>query len=94
MTIADDDLIGPFEMIDALEAVIKDSNPEKRAALRDTIEAWAIGAMANDFFWATSSQAPALLRDLMMAIDVAASGEGKPKSRVIHLASRKPEGSA
>jgi hypothetical protein len=38
--VTDGELIGHYEMIDALEAVIKDSSPEKRAALRDAIEAW------------------------------------------------------
>jgi hypothetical protein len=51
--------MGHYEIIDALEAVIKDSTPEKRAALRDVIEAW-----------------------------------GKARSRAVHLASRKPAGSA
>ena len=61
MTEADTDgeLIGHYEMIDAMESVIKDSSPEKRAALRDIIEAW-----------------------------------GKARSRAVHLACRKPEGSA
>jgi hypothetical protein len=61
MTEADTDseLMGHYEIIDALEAVSKDSTPEKRAALRDVIEAW-----------------------------------GKARSRAVHLASRKPAGSA
>jgi len=87
-------MIGHYEMIDALEAAIKASTPEKRAALRDTIDAWSSGPMADDFFWATSPRAPALLHTLMIAVDLAANDDEDKKSRVVHLRSRRPEGSA
>ena len=90
-TETDDELIGHYEMIDALDAVIKASTPEKRAALRNTIDAWSTGTLGDEFWWATSAQAPALLHNLMIAVDLAAysDDEEKPRVRICAAASRR-----
>jgi hypothetical protein len=79
---AEKQLTGMYDVLDALEAVIKAAPKAERDAL-----AAVLGSYANDFpdeyFWAVSGQSPALLYHLINAIE-----------RVIRLVDRKPEGSA
>ena len=55
----DDDITSIYQLLDAIEAVIKAADPAKREALARTIEAYAED-FPEDFFWATGSQAPML----------------------------------
>ena len=90
----DDDIIGIYELLDAIEAVIKAADPAKREALAQTIDAYAED-FPDDFFWATGSQAPTLLNHMLNTIDSACRPEAQSKPRpAIRLVDRKPEGSA
>jgi hypothetical protein len=82
-----------YELIDAIEAVIKAADPAKREALASTIDAYH-DDFPEDFHWAIGAQAPTLLSHLMMAVDVASREQGETKTRVFRLVDRKPEGSA
>ena len=82
-----------YELIDAIEAVIKAADPAKREALASTIDAYH-DDFPEDFHWAIGAQAPTLLSHLMMAIDGASREQGESKTRVIRLVDRNPEGSA
>ena len=87
-------ITGMYELLDAIEAVIGSSDPQKRATLAKTIDAYCED-FPEDFFWATSAQAPSLLYNLMMAIDSASRPDAESKPRpVIRLVDRKPIGNA
>jgi len=89
----DDDITTIYELLDAIEAVIKAADPAKREALTRTIDAYA-ESFPEDFFWATGSQAPMLLHHLLNTIDSACRPEAQSKPRpVIRLVDRKSEGS-
>ena len=61
--------------------------------LAETIDAYSED-FADEFFWATSAQAPALLYHMLNTVDAACRPEAQSKSRpVIRLVDRKPEGS-
>src|SRR6266702_8990889 len=88
----DDDITSIYELLDAIEAVIKAADPAKREALTRTIDAYA-ESFPEDFFWATGSQAPMLLHHLLNTIDSACRPEAQSKPRpAIRLVDRKPEG--
>ena len=56
------DIIGIYELLDAIQSVIKAADPEKRDALARTIDAYAKD-FPDEFFWAVGPQAPMLLPD-------------------------------
>ena len=88
------DLIGVYELLDAIEAVIKAADPAKREALAQTIDHYAED-FPDDFFWAVGPQSPMLLHEIMSVIDAACRPEAQSKPRaVVRLVDRKPEGSA
>jgi hypothetical protein len=89
----DDHFTDMYELLDAIEAVIKAADPAKREALADTIDAYH-DDFPEDFHWAIGPQAPAFLNLLMLMIDGATREQGESKSRVIRLVDRKPDGSA
>ena len=89
----DEPITGMYELLDAIEAVIKASDPAKREALASSIDAYH-DDFPEDFHWAIGAQAPTLLSTLLMAIDFAVREPGESKTRVIRLVDRKPEGSA
>jgi len=94
MSDEDDKIIGMYELLDALEAVIKAAGPAKREALAETIDAYH-DDFPEDFHWAVGAQAPTLLSNLMLAIDAACRpGEQSKPRGVIRLVDRKPEGNA
>jgi hypothetical protein len=62
-----DEPTGMYELLDAIEDVIKAADPAKRADLAKTIDAYA-DDFPDDFFWAVGAQAPTLLSQLLMAI--------------------------
>jgi hypothetical protein len=86
-----DELTGMYELLDALEAVLKAAPKAERDALAATINAYAED-FPDDYFWAVSAQSPTLLYHLMNAIELAATDDGEKKGRVIRLVHRKPEG--
>ena len=89
-----DEVVTMYELLEALEQVIKAADPVKRKALADTVDAYS-EAYSDDFFWATGAQSPTLLSNLMMSIDIASRPEAESKSRAANrLMERKPEGSA
>lgn len=86
----DEPLIGMYEVLDALEAVIKAANPAKRAVLAEMIDGYQ-ETFPDEFFWATGAQAPSLLYHLMSTIDMACRPEAQSKARPpIRLVTRKP----
>jgi hypothetical protein len=90
-----EDIVGMYELLAAVEAVIQAADPKKRAALAKTIDAYAEGPVGEEFHWATGPQAPTLLHHLMMAIDAACRPESQSKPRpAFRLVDRKPEGNA
>jgi hypothetical protein len=93
-TLGMSEITGMYELLDALEAVLRASDPAKREALARTINAYEED-FPEDFHWAIGAQAPVLLYHLMMSIDVACRPEAQSKPRgVIRLVDRKPEGNA
>jgi hypothetical protein len=90
----DDDITGMYELLDAIEGVIKAADPAKREAHARTIDAWA-NDFPEDFLWAVGPQAPTLLNHILSTIDLACRPEAQSKPRgVIRLVDRKPEGGA
>ena len=88
------EITGMYELLEALEEALKASDPAKREALAKTIDAYHED-FPEDFHWAVGAQAPTLLSNLLIAIDVACQPETKTKKRgVVRLVDRKPEGSA
>jgi hypothetical protein len=90
----DDQLTGDYELLDAIEAVIKAADPAKRAELARTIDAYAED-FPEDFFWAVGPQAPTLLNHMLSMIDASCRPDAQSKPRpAIRLVDRKPEGNA
>jgi hypothetical protein len=92
---SDDEHTGVYELMDAIEAVIKAADKNTRDALADTMDAYC-ESFPDEFFWATGVQSPMLLYNLMACIDASCRSEGvKPKSRAhLRLVDRKPDGGA
>ena len=89
-----DDITGIYELLDAIEAVIKAADPGKREALARTIDSYAED-FPDDFYWDIGPQAPMLLNHLINTIDSACRPEAQSKPRpAIRLVDRKPDGSA
>ena len=87
-------ITGMWELLDAMDEVLRAADPEKRKRLAETIDAYSED-FADEFFWATSAQAPALLFHMLNTVDAACRPEAQSKSRpVIRLVDRKPEGGA
>ena len=90
----DEPIIGIYELLDAIEGVIKASDPAKRQILAQTIDAYA-EQFPDEFYWAIGAQAPMMLHELLTMIDAACRPDSQSKPRpVIRLVDRKPEGSA
>jgi len=87
--------VGMYEFVNAVEEAIKAADPAKRQALAETIDAYH-DDFPIEFHWAIGEQAPALLHNLMLAIDTACRSEDdkRTKAHVIRLVDRKPEGNA
>jgi hypothetical protein len=83
-----------WELLDAVEDTIAASDPVKREALTETIDAYCKD-FPEEFYSATGEQAPMLLGLLVRAIDTAWRPESVAKPRpVIRLIDRKPDGNA
>jgi hypothetical protein len=88
------EITGMYEVLDALEAVIKAADPAKREALAQTIDAYCED-FPDDFFWAIGAQSPTLLSHLVMCVDGSSRPDAQSKPRgFIRLVDRKPEGNA
>jgi hypothetical protein len=88
------EITGIYELLDAIEAVIKAADPDKRKDLAQTIDAYA-DDFPHEFYWAVGSQAPTLLNYMLSTIDAACRPEQQSKPRpAIRLVDRKPEGTA
>ena len=85
---------GMYELLDAIEAVVKAADPVKRAVLARTIDAYSQD-FPDEFFWAIGAQSPALLHTMLISIDSCCRPEKQSKPRApIRLVHRKPEGNA
>jgi hypothetical protein len=84
---------GVYDLLDAVEAVVKAADPAKREALAETIDRFAED-FPEDFFWAVGPQSPMVLHHLLVAIDIACRSEGSKPRAHIRLEDRKPEGNA
>lgn len=65
---SEDPVVGMYELLEAIETIIATADPEKRAALAETIDKYT-ESFPSDFFWAVGPQSPTLLYHLMMSID-------------------------
>jgi hypothetical protein len=85
-----DDFTSMYDVLDALEAAIGASDPEKRESLADAIDGYS-ETFPEDFHWATGGQSPTLLSNLLMAIDCSCRPDAQSKPRpAIRLVDRKP----
>jgi hypothetical protein len=90
----ENEVVGVYELLDAIEGVIQAADPTKREILAKTIDAYAED-FPDDFYWAIGPQAPMLLNHLINTIDSACRPEAQSKPRpAIRLVDRKPDGSA
>ena len=91
---SEDNPVGMYEVLEALEAALSAADPAKREALAQTIDAYH-DDFPEEFHWAIGAQSPVLLHHLMMVIDSGCRPESQAKTRgVIRLVDRKPEGNA
>ena len=89
-----DKITGMYELLEAIDAVIKTADPAKREALARTIDAYSED-FTEDFFWAMGAASPTLLSHLLQTIDTACRPDKQSKPRgVIRLVDRKSEGNA
>jgi hypothetical protein len=85
----DDDYTDLYDVIAALEKVIQASDPDKREALALAIDGYH-ESNPEDFHWAIGGQAPRMLYELFMIIDVACRPESASTPRpVVRLVDRK-----
>lgn len=88
----DEPIITMYEVLEALEAVVKAADPAKRAVLAEAVDGYQ-EAFPDEFFWATGAQAPSLLYHLMNTVDFSCRPEAQSKARApIRLVKRKPQG--
>jgi hypothetical protein len=88
------EIVGVYDLLDAVEAVVKSADPGERKALAQTLDAYA-DDFPDEFYWAVGPQAPMFLHHLLTSIDVACRPEAQSKARAANrLADRKPEGNA
>jgi hypothetical protein len=88
------EIVGVYELLDAVEAVVKSADPAQRKALAQTLDAYA-DDFPDEFYWATGVQAPMLLHHLLTSIDIASRPAAQSKARAANrLAESKPEGNA
>ena len=64
------EIVGIYELFDAVEAVVKSADPTQRKALAQTIDAYA-DDFPDDFYWAIGPQAPTFLSHMLFSIDSA-----------------------
>jgi len=80
-----------YDLLAAIAEIIRSADAEKKKALAAALDRY-IEENAHDFFWATGPQAPALLHQIMMSIDLSCRPEDEQISaRIFRLLDRKPE---
>jgi hypothetical protein len=90
----DDEIRGMYDLLDAIEGVIKSADPTRRASLAQIIDAYS-ESFPEDFFWAVGPQSPALLNHILTTIDAACRVDTQSKPRVaLRLVGSKLEGSS
>lgn len=62
------EIVGMYDVLDALECALGSASPERRKALSDTLKAYSED-FPDEFFWAVGPQSPTLLSHLMTVID-------------------------
>lgn len=88
------EIVGIYELLDAVEAVVKSADLTQRKALAQTIDGYA-DDFPDEYYWAVGPQAPMFLHHLLTSIDIACRPEAPSKARAANrLADRKPEGNA
>src|SRR5450756_1550319 len=75
-----EDIVGMYELLAAVEAVIQAADPKKRAALAKIIDAYADGPVGEERHWSISPQSSTLLHHPMMSIYAASMPESQSKS--------------
>jgi hypothetical protein len=70
------EIVGIYELFDAVEAVVKSADPAQRKALAQTIDAYA-DDFPDEFYWAVGPQAPTFLSHLLFSIDTACGPEAQ-----------------
>jgi hypothetical protein len=86
------EIIGMYELLDALEEALKSADLAKRRKLAETIRAYEKD-LPDEFYWAVGAQSPALLHNLMSSIDATCRPISRSKAGgFIHLADRRPDG--
>jgi hypothetical protein len=65
-----------YDLLAALDGVVRTADPSKRACLAETIDAYC-NDFSNDFFWATGPRAPTFLSRLLLTIDSASHSAPK-----------------
>ena len=88
---SDQEITGMYELLDALTETLRAADSNKRELLAKTMDAYH-DDFPDEFHWAIGAQAPALLYNLMMSIDLAC--QPNKQRGTIRLVDRKPEGSA
>ena len=76
----DNDFTGMYDVLEALEAVIASSDPERREQLAAAIDGY-MNSCPEDFFWSVGAQAPSLLYHLVTSIDMSCRPESQSKPR-------------
>jgi hypothetical protein len=90
----DEEFVSMYDVLEALEQVVKAADPAKRAVLAKAMDGFH-DWFPEEFHWASGPQAPALLYHLMMSIDCSCRPEAQSKPRPpMRLVDRKPEGNA
>ena len=71
-------IITLYELLDAIEAVVECSDPNKQADLAVTIDQYEKN-FPDEFYWAVGAQSPHLLHEIMMVLDTACRSESPSK---------------
>jgi hypothetical protein len=91
---SDDEPTGMWELLEAVGEALGAADPGRCDALAKVIDAYAKD-FPDEFYWAISPQAPALLYHLLITIDAACRPSSRSKVRPpIRLVDRKQEGNA
>src|SRR3954447_22661012 len=73
-----EELVGMYELLDAIQALIIAAPEEKREALAATMHAYARD-FPDEFFWARGALSPTLLNRLINSIDFACRARAQSK---------------
>jgi hypothetical protein len=71
-------IITLYELLNAIEAVVECSDPDKQAALAVTIDQYERN-FPDEFYWAVGAQSPHLLHEIMNVLRTACDSESQSK---------------